>query len=379
MPPQDRTETRRTRVVISRPLTFIAGSLSCLVGLATAAATARSTEAPALHLATSQPAPAASRAEHGTAATLAPGAVELSQSCAPQTIPRLQTTRCEVTVINRSFEDVVLDLDTTTSKNLHIFGADGATIIDARHAQRHGVSLAHASPGVPTVAPGSLFGYIPLDTLGVSPTPIGDEQLLNFDVPAFQYAGQTWTRIGVDSNGYIVVGGGTPDDNNCCDLPGGPSAALPNNILAPFWTDLDGGGAPGIFLTVLTDGVSDWVVVEFRLNVFGTNRRDIFQVWIGVNGVEDITYAYDPNNLPIAFGAPFLVGAENTIGEGDMERVLPTQDLRVTTSAATAGGSASYVLTVRGQQEGAGTVTTDATGLSETLTATTQVQVTPKK
>jgi hypothetical protein len=36
-------------------------------------------------------------------------------------------------------------------------------------------------------------------------------------------------------------------------------------------------------------------------------------------------------------------------------------------------------VTIRGQQEGTGTVTTQASGLSEPLSATTQLQVLPKK
>ena len=67
------------------------------------------------------------------------------------------------------------------------------------------------------------------------------------------FAGQEWTRIGVDSNGYLVVGGGSSEDNNCCNLPAGPDPARPNNVLAPFWTDLDGTGAPGILATVLSE------------------------------------------------------------------------------------------------------------------------------
>ena len=59
-----------------------------------------------------------------------------------------------------------------------------------------------------TIAPDSLFGYIPLSAFGVTPTPIGDDDIVNFNVPDFQWAGQTWNRIGVVSNGYVVVGGG---------------------------------------------------------------------------------------------------------------------------------------------------------------------------
>jgi VCBS repeat-containing protein len=191
-----------------------------------------------------------------------------------------------------------------------------------------------ASPAV-HIAPGSLFGYIPLDAFGVTPTPIGDEDIINFNVPSFRYNGATHTVIGVDSNGYIVVGGGAAADNNCCaPVVGSPDP--PNGVLAPFWTDLDGTGAPGIFAATLTDGVDTWLVVEWRVNVFGTNSLRKFQLWIGVNGVEDITYAYDPAALPAdPNGYPFVVGAENLDGSSGASIVgLPTQDLRVTSDNA---------------------------------------------
>jgi VCBS repeat-containing protein len=188
--------------------------------------------------------------------------------------------------------------------------------------------VASASPAV-HVAPGQLFGYLPLDAFGIAPQAIGDEEILNFTVPSFVYNGATHNVVGVDSNGYIVVGGGTAADNNCCEPVVG-STAQPNGVLAPFWTDLDGINAPGIFAATLTDGVDSWVVVEWRVNVFGTNSGRTFQVWIGVNGSEDITYAY-PGPLADPFGQPLVVGAENMDGtSGDSIVGPPTEDLRVT-------------------------------------------------
>jgi hypothetical protein len=149
-------------------------------------------------------------------------------------------------------------------------------------------------------------------------------------------------------------------------------------MLAPFWTDLDGTGAPGIFAEVLTDGVSDWLVFEYRVNVFGTTSQRVFQVWIGLNGTQDITYAYDPANLPAnPNGQPFLVGAENELGQGDMTATLPTQDLRVTSSAPTPGASVSYTVNVRGIDIGTGTVTTEltGTGLPGVTIVTSQVTI----
>jgi subtilisin family serine protease len=286
------------------------------------------------------------------------GAVTLAQECAPTTIPQQGLSTCEITATNGTFGEETVDLRTTTSNNLPIVSAAGATVVDETHAQALDVVLAGNQPGVPSVDPGELFGYIPLDAFGATPIPVGDEEIINFSVPPFVFNGETWSQIGVDSNGYAVVGGGTSEDNNCCNLPTGPSPARPNNVLAPFWTDLDGTGAPGIFAVTLTDGVNTWLVIEWRVNVFGTTSLRTFQTWIGVDGVQDITYAY-PGPLADPNGQDFLVGAENSLGQGDIEAVLPTEDLRVTSTDFVTGESYSYTVTVRGTAHKTGFVRTE--------------------
>ena len=290
------------------------------------------------------------------------GQVNLVQDCSHTQIFEGSQAVCEIQGQNNSFDEQVADLDTFTSTDadLQIVDADGATIVDAHHAAVHDVTLAGAQPGVPDVAPGELFGYLPLAGFGVSPDEIGDEEILNFGVPAFEFAGKVWDMIGVDSNGYLIVGGGSSEDNECCSLPAGADPNRPNNVLAPFWTDLDGTGTDGIFAGLLTDSGTDesWLVVEWNVNVFGTTDLRKFQVWLGLNNVEDLTYAYSAD--PAAPGPQdFLVGAENEIGQGDMEAVLPTTDLRVTSTDPVPGDVVSYSVTVTGATTGAGTVTTE--------------------
>jgi Subtilase family/Fibronectin type-III domain/PA domain len=287
--------------------------------------------------------------------------VSLASSCSPTSIPVNGISSCQVTATNNSFNTTTIDLRTTLNNKLRVQSASGAFIVNNRTVEKPNVSLAGAQPGVPSADPGELFGYLPLDAFGVAPIAIGDEEIINFSVPSFVYNGVTYSTLGVDSNGYVLAGGGTSEDNNCCNLPTGPDPARPNNMLAPFWTDLDGTGAPGIFAGVLTDGVNSWIVIEYRVNVFGTTSSRVFQTWIGVNGVQDITYAY-PGPLADPNGQPFLVGAENPLGQGDMTVTLPTQDLRVTSTAPTPGASVSYTVDVRGLDAGTGTVTTELVG-----------------
>jgi len=304
--------------------------------------------------------------------------VTLASACDPTRIPLGGLSTCEITAQNTSFNDTLVNLETTASRNLRVAGATNAFIVDNRTVRKPNVTLAGGQPGVPSVDPGSLAGYLPLDQFGIAPVPIGDEEIINFDVPTFVFNGVTYSTIGVDSNGYLLAGGGTVEDNNCCNLPDGPDPARPNNMLAPFWTDLDGTGADGIFAGVLNDGVNRWVVIEYRVNVFGTTSKRVFQTWIGVNGVQDITYAYDPANLPgDPAGQRFRIGAENVLGRGDVVGTLPTGDLRVSSTSPSPGGSVSYTVTVRGARPVVGAVTTEMEGpdLPGTTIVTSEVTV----
>jgi hypothetical protein len=178
-----------------------------------------------------------------------------------------------------------------------------------------------------------------------------------------------------------VVGGGTAEDNNCCNLPDGADSERPNNILAPFWTDLDGTGTPGIFAGVLTDGVSDWLVIEWRVNVFGTTSLRMFQTWIGIQGddddAQDISFTYSAAQTAPG-SQDFLVGAENQRGEGDVTRFLPGPGAQVVTSTDfTPGDVVSYSFIARGDKVGVERVTTEmeATGIPGTTIVTTDVRV----
>src|SRR5690349_15396026 len=81
-----------------------------------------------------------------------------------------------------------------------------------------GVPAAAASPvGGPEcygvgIAPGSSpAGYLPLNVFGGTQVlTLGDDASQGLTVPSFDYHGNTYTEIQVDSNGYLVVGPG-PD------------------------------------------------------------------------------------------------------------------------------------------------------------------------
>ena len=226
--------------------------------------------------------------------------------------------------------------------------------------------LAGAVPGVPSVADGATppGGFLDLAEFGIPAVPIGDEEIIQFDTPPFEYNGEMFTTLGVVSNGYLVAGETSSEDLECCVLPEGPDPARPNNMLAPLWSDLEGTDAPGIRATVLTDGIDDWIVIQWNVEDFGTEQAQVFQIWIGIstdtNPGQDISWAYGPGS-PTDPGIDFLVGAENVLGAGDMVAVLPTGAQVVTSSDPVPGDVASYTLDITGNRAGEADVVTEMT------------------
>lgn len=309
------------------------------------------------------------------------GSVSLASTCQPESIKWLGASTCTVVATNHAFSEMTVDLATTTDLHLLITGADGAERKNAFRVELDGATLAPAVPGIPALAPGPnpAGGWLPMSGFA-APIAVGDEEVVNFNTPAYVYAGQIFTQLGVTSNGYLVAGPATAQDVEF-DPPGIPDMAPPNNVIAPFWTDLTGeGGSPGIRVVVLTDGVNSWIVVEWELNPFGqSGNEQIFQTWLGIDGIEDISLAYDPANLP---ASPFnlVVGAENVDGsDGDSLgfNVAPTEDLDVASSDPVPGGSVSYDVHVRGIIPGTGTATSTMVGdrLPGTTVVTSDVEV----
>lgn len=190
-----------------------------------------------------------------------------------------------------------------------------------------------------TVAPGSSpAGYIPLSTFGVGAIAAPNDGIFNFNVGNFLYAGEQWNTVGMASNGFVVVGGGGPGDG-AAGNQSLPDSSGPNNILAPYWTDFDLAVGGALRIAVLTDGVSDWAVMDWANVVEAAPGGTIvsFQVWIGLNAVEDITFTYNQAQALGTGGGNLTIGAEDktgTIGTNYFYNgvgTLPTDDLRVTT------------------------------------------------
>jgi hypothetical protein len=242
--------------------------------------------------------------------------ISLSKVCEPAEIGLKKTTDCSITTSNNSFSDASVNLvDNLPKKLIVVPGSVNGGIMENNRKVSFTGTLAGAEPPVVTVEPGTspAGGYLPLSLFGIAPIAgVGDETITNFNVPAFQFAGVTNTRLGMVSNGYVVVGGGTGADV-LFENQNLPDPTRPNNVLAPFWTDLNPSAGGGMRIGVLTDGVNSWIVTDWEdVPNYSDGLPNDFQVWIGINGVEDITFAFGDVTLgDIGF---LTVGAENSFG-----------------------------------------------------------------
>jgi subtilisin family serine protease len=247
--------------------------------------------------------------------------VALTKSCAPAVFPKNSNTSCTITITNGLFSDSNVNLTDNLPSRLQLLPASvaGAT------PSGNGIVFNGVVPGTtpPDVtiasAPGSSpAGYVPLSLFGIDPVSgVTDDTLINFNVPAFTYAGNTYTRLGFASNGYVVVGGGTGADISI-NNQNFPNPAQPNNTLAAFWTDLNPAAAGALRIGTLTDGSDTWIVMDWAgVREFSLNKKASFEIWIGVNGDahpgEDITFTY--GTIEGNGDGGFLsVGAENFQG-----------------------------------------------------------------
>ncbi|HMJ75924.1 MAG TPA: Ig-like domain repeat protein, partial [Iamia sp.] len=188
--------------------------------------------------------------------------------------------------------------------------------------------------------------------------------------------GVVYDDLGVTDNGYVVVGGGTSGKDSTATPQDVPNAGRPNNVLAPFWTDLDP-AAPGaeFSLGYVVPGGSEacerpvWIVAEWQMPEFGTGTVRKTQVWIESDDPECATdtpppeavyFTYDHTTMTAAPARPFRIAAESSSGTvGGMRPAgeLPTQNYRVTSSGTpTAAPAVTWNVVGEGRAAGTGTI-----------------------
>ncbi len=302
-----------------------------------------------------------------------------TSTCDDSTIAFAATTGCDVTVSNDSFADTTADVQTSVNDKLQITDSNADHTGNA--AEADGVELAGRVPGVPSLAPLEGYeGYYPLSNFDIDPEPIGDEEFLQFTgFGQFIFNGKAYDEVNINSNGYLVAGPATSEDNVCCPPQITPDSAPPNNVIAPFWSDLAGDtGVDGLGIAVglLDDGAGNsWIVFESHLTDCcdgdDSHSTKVSQVWLGLNGEQDITIDYPSGEIPDTSdieqspGDPLaVVAVQNELGDG--QTILPeeeelAQDYRVESTDPEPGDSYTLHVDVKGVNAGAGVVHSEVT------------------
>jgi uncharacterized repeat protein (TIGR01451 family) len=254
--------------------------------------------------------------------------VALEQSCDPAGIARDKRTTCTITATNNGADAATISVRDKLPEGLSIqrssvAGAtyDSATRTLSFAGQLPGRTLATMSivsdtAGLPT-------GYVSLASLGVPPSPCTetcDDAAVTYVAPAFTYNGASYDHVTMTTNGYLIVG----DANSLAIFNQRlPNPIEPNNVIAPYWTDLDllgsrpndtGAGTwYAAYLTFQGDPRT-WFVAEWtdaaRYGRLSADSHHTFQVWIA-GGSDMIHMAYGPNS---AVEDRVTVGAENADG-----------------------------------------------------------------
>ncbi len=287
-------------------------------------------------------------------------AVTLEKVCAPGASTLKKTADCTITITNTAFEEAKVSLVDNLPKELKLVTG---TVVGANQDRKRKLSyegsLAGAGPAEIAVKPGMLFGYFSLKLLGFPPAPCPsdcDEGGLFIDGLDVYYLGQHYTDGIWSVNGTLELGkasgAASPSVNQNL-----PDPAAPNNVLSPWWTDLNLGAGGNWYKAGFTDGVRTWNVLEWN-NVPRSgdlNSRFSFQIWLE-RGTDHITFTYGPLRGKTMDGT---TGAENEAGTAgdttyyDGSGTLPWggSDLTVTAVPGKPGETHTVTFTARMKED----------------------------
>jgi subtilisin family serine protease len=277
------------------------------------------------------------------------GAMTLDHTCNPTTFPSGTSTSCQVKAQNLAEVTANAEINVKGPSAIEFrngsFTTTGAGSSGHLTSNRNGLMWrgtlgAAIPPSVEAINAGAPVTYTPLTTAPIAG--VGDETIVNFNVPAYKYGFETYTRLGLVSNGYAVVGGGAAADVDFVPQTF-PDPERPNNVLAPFWTDLDPSQGGEVRAAIASVGGVSYIVLEWRdVAVFSApGEKQSFQLWIRTGATEGIHFAY---GTIVGSGDPvgLNVGAENRSGtSGKNLGAVPASgdEYTVVTGPPTPGGA----------------------------------------
>jgi subtilisin family serine protease len=288
-------------------------------------------------------------------------AVTLDKTCDPATFAKRETTDCTLTLSNTSYETATVSLIDIMPWQLRlvkgsVVGADqhGPFWLDFEGALAGGTPALRLDDTMP------LYGYIPLSAYGATPIPPPS----NPDDGAYLISGLDFVYQGVQYTDAIWSVNGTLEIGTASGYAAGagnvvlPTPDAINNLMAPWWTDLDLSSAGNWYLEALTDGVYVYDIFEWE-NVprFGDPASTAsFQIWLA-RGTNLAWFTYGGFAGDTLDGTVGVENADGTIGdtyyygEGGIGS-LPAGDLHVDQNSGTPGETHIITYTALGRRVG---------------------------
>ncbi|BAS27042.1 PKD domain-containing protein [Limnochorda pilosa] len=158
-------------------------------------------------------------------------------------------------------------------------------------------------PGGPT------FDWVEISEVG-TPVSLTDESWVTVDLPwSFPFYGETKNQVSITSNGYLTFGSGTRGYYTNAPIP---DTALPNDLIAPFWDDLNPEDGGAIYYH--HDPETDRFIVEYQgVPAWGTaGSAYTFQAILGADGT--IVFQYQILEGPLNSATVGIEDASGTDG-----------------------------------------------------------------
>jgi subtilisin family serine protease len=293
------------------------------------------------------------------------GMVTLAASCTSTDLAVSASTPCSVTVSNTAGGTTTYDLGLhadVAAGQLAVGGFGAPAVADGNGFTATDTLQPSTAPLITGLRAGGP-GFVDLRPRGVAPLGgVGDESMINVATGRshFVFGGTEYHTLGIASDGYAVIGGA--DHGDLSFTPQAvPNPARPNNVLAPYWTDLNPAVGGKIYVGRVMSKGARYLVVEWRrVRVYHSSDVETFELWLRLGATQRVSFAYGPVTGAAA-PTGLMVGAENADGTS-----------AVTLPAAPVSG-ARYVVQTSGSRPGETetipfTVTTGAAG-DPTLTA----------
>lgn len=286
--------------------------------------------------------------------------VSLDTGCSQTLLPPLVQTTCLITATNHSTQDAAIVLADPLPERLAVIpeSVEGASL--ESNVLSFSGTLVGAVPSVRLLEEPPLYGYVPLAGFGFEPAPCPDNcddggfvvDGLDFVYQDIHYDQAIWSVNGTlelgTSSGVAASGANTTL----------PDAAIPNNLLAPWWTDLDLSRGGEWYLGKLTDGEAVYDVFEWH-NLPRYDDRDSrasFQIWLA-RGTNLGWFAYGEMTGDLADGTVGVEGPVGTLGQtvyhGEAgSGVLPSGDLYLDQNSSAPGQTHVISFDAQGAKRG---------------------------